>query len=111
MDNKGEKISAKRIETMFEKPEQVDVDTLAAEGQLKWYYGTISSIGYFTPSGAGGREIAIQWDAGYSTRKQGGISDQQWEIFKLAFAGSGRIIVISDKSNWYYDYRYLEAKK
>ena len=44
---------------------------------------------------------------------QGGTSEEQWEIFKRAFAGPGRICVISDKADpdWRFDYRFLEAKK
>ena len=43
--------------------------------------------------------------------QQGDITDEQWEIFKLAFVSTGRIAILSDQSekNWMYDYRFLEA--
>jgi len=76
-----------------------------------WHYGRVAGMGNF--STAGGREVVLTWDEGGASRKQGGISDEQWEIFTLAFNGSGRISVLSDKSDpiqWMFDYRFLEAK-
>jgi len=45
------------------------------------------------------------------TSQQGDISDEQWEIFKLAFTTTGRVAILSDKEGegWIYDYRILEA--
>lgn len=45
------------------------------------------------------------------TSQQGGISDEQWDVFKLAFLTTGRIAVLSDQAGegWMYDYRFLEA--
>lgn len=45
------------------------------------------------------------------TSKQGDISDEQWEIFKLAFMTTGRVAILSDLSGEeaMYDYRFLEA--
>ena len=42
---------------------------------------------------------------------QGEITQEQWEIFKLAFLTTGRIAVVSDQEDdgWMYDYRLLEA--
>jgi len=39
------------------------------------------------------------------------ITDEQWEIFTLAFVSTGRIAILSDQpeKNWMYDYRFLEA--
>ena len=75
------------------------------------HYGKITGIGDF--SQAGGREVVIVWDQGGASRKQGGISDAEWEIFKLAFSGSsGRIAVLSDfVTGWQFDYRFLEAQR
>lgn len=73
------------------------------------HYGRVAGLGDFS-----GREVVIAWDEGGSSRMQGGITDGQWETFKLAFAGTGRISVLSDKplaTNWKFDYRFLEAIK
>lgn len=76
-----------------------------------FHYGSVSGLGYFET--AGGREVVIQWDEGGASRKQGGISDAQWEIFRIAFDNGGRVAVLSDKSgtDWKFDYRFLEAQR
>jgi hypothetical protein len=110
-----EKPVFKHVEhTLASHRQAIDAATLkAAEvaNVFTWHYGTVTSLGYF--STAGGREVAIAWDEGGASRKQGDLPDTQWEIFKLAFAGSGRVSVISDKpaSDWKFDYRFLEAQK
>jgi hypothetical protein len=79
-------------------------------GTFVSHYGTVVELGYFTT--AGGREVVIVWDQGGASRQQGGISDAQWEIFKLAFAGSGRIYLLSDfVTNWQFDLRFLAAQR
>jgi hypothetical protein len=42
---------------------------------------------------------------------QGDITDEQWEILKLAFVSTGRIAILSDQpeKDWMYDYWFLEA--
>jgi hypothetical protein len=94
---------------------EIDNATLKAAGLTgiyKWHYGTVNGLGDF--SQAGGHEVVILWDEGGASRMQGGLTDQEWEIFKLAFAGTGRISVLSDKPtdpDWKFDYRFLEAHK
>lgn len=92
----------------------IDAATLKVAGLASafgWHYGAVTGLGFFSPSG--GREVVILWDEGGSSRKQGGISDQEWEIFKLAFENTGRIAVLSDKPSpdWKFDYRFLEAQQ
>ena len=91
---------------------QLNSATAQAAGMVStftWHYGTLVSIGYFSP--AGGREVVIQWDSGGASRQQGGISDADWEIFKLSYAGSGRIGILSDfVTNWQFYLRFLEAE-
>jgi hypothetical protein len=92
----------------------IDEATLKLAGLLEvftWHYGTVTGLGFF--STAGGREVVILWDEGGASRKQGGISDQEWEIFKLAFEGTGRIAVLSNQASpdWKFDYRFLEAQR
>ena len=50
-------------------------------------------------------------EEGGVSNQQGEITDEQWEIFKLAFVGAGRIAILSDQEEkrWMYDYRFLEA--
>jgi hypothetical protein len=92
---------------------QLNAATLQASGMpgtFTWHYGTVVGLGYFTT--AGGREVVIVWDQGGASRQQGSISDAQWEIFKLAFAGTGRIALLSDfVTNWQFDLRFLEAQR
>jgi hypothetical protein len=60
---------------------------------------------------AGGRQVTIIWEEGGVSSQQGDITDEQWEIFKLAFSTTGRIAVLSDEAGktWMRDYRFLEA--
>ena len=77
--------------------------------KFEWHFGWVSSLGYFEIPG--GRAVTIVWDQGGVSSQQGNITDEQWEIFKLAFNCNGRISVLSDEPNgaWMYDYRFLEA--
>jgi hypothetical protein len=80
-----------------------------AGAKFEWHFGRVSSIGSFEV--AGGRAVTIVWDQGGVSSQQGKISDEQWEIFKLAFLSNGRIAILSneDGEGWMYDYRFLEA--
>jgi hypothetical protein len=80
-----------------------------AGAEFEWHYGRLTRIGNFEI--AGGREVVIVWEEGGVSSRQGEISDDQWEIFKLAFSTTGRIAVLSDQpgEGWMYDYRFLEA--
>ena len=80
-----------------------------AGSEFDWHYGRVTRLGYFEV--AGGREVVIVWEEGGVTSQQGNISDEEWEIFKLAFHTTGRIAVLSDEPDdgWMYDYRFLEA--
>jgi hypothetical protein len=82
-----------------------------AGAKFEWHFGRISSLGSFEI--AGGRAVTIVWDQGGVSSQQGDISEEQWEIFKLAFLGNGRVSVLSDEAGdgWMYDYRFLEAVK
>jgi hypothetical protein len=77
--------------------------------KFEWHYGRVTRLGHFEI--AGGREVVIVWEEGGVTSQQGNITEEQWEIFKLAFLTSGRVAVLSDAPNeqWMYDYRFLEA--
>jgi hypothetical protein len=57
------------------------------------------------------RTVTILWEEGGVRSQQGEITDEQWEIFQLAFVSTGRIAILSDlpDKNWMYDYRFLEA--
>jgi hypothetical protein len=76
---------------------------------FEWHFGRVTGLGHFEI--AGGRSVSIAWEGGGVSSQQGDISDQQWEIFKLAFQTSGRIAVLSDLDgeDALYDYRFLEA--
>jgi hypothetical protein len=80
-----------------------------AGSKFEWHFGRVSSMGSFEV--AGGRAVTIVWDQGGVSSQQGNISDEQWEVFKLAFISNGRIAVLSEEAaeGWMYDYRFLEA--
>ena len=76
---------------------------------FQWHYGRVTRIGSFEV--AGGREVVIVWEEGGVSSQQGSISDEEWEILKLAFMTTGRIAVLSDETGdrWTSDFRFLEA--
>jgi hypothetical protein len=80
-----------------------------AGAKFEWHYGRISRVGNFQV--AGGREVVIVWDEGGVSSQQGNISDEEWDILKLAFMSTGRIAILSDESGdrWMSDFRFLEA--
>jgi hypothetical protein len=80
-----------------------------AGAKFEWHYGRISRVGNFQV--AGGREVVIVWDEGGVSSQQGNISDEEWDILKMAFMSTGRIAILSDESGdrWMSDFRFLEA--
>lgn len=77
--------------------------------QFEWHFGRVVRLGNFEP--AGGRGVTIAWDEGGISSQQGDLTNEQWEIFKLAFHTTGRIAILSDEEGeqWMYDYRFIEA--
>lgn len=80
-----------------------------AGSNFDWHFGRVTCLGNY--SIAGGRSVSIAWEGGGSTSQQGDISEDQWEIFKLAFMTTGRIAILSElpREEALYDYRFLEA--
>ena len=76
---------------------------------FEWHFGRVTSLGVYEI--ANSRTVTILWEEGGVSNQQGEITDEQWEILKLAFLGSGRIAILSDQEDkrWMYDYRFLEA--
>jgi hypothetical protein len=74
-----------------------------------WHFGRVTSLG--TIAIADSRTVTILWEEGGISSQQGELTDEQWEIFKLAFVSTGRIAILSDQpaKDWMYDYRFLEA--
>jgi hypothetical protein len=58
-----------------------------------------------------GPSVTVVWEEGGATSQQGDISDEEWEVYRLAFLTTGRVAVLSDMAGegWMYDYRFLEA--
>jgi hypothetical protein len=83
----------------------------AAGSEFTWHYGRVTGLGSYDVEG--GRGVTIAWEEGGASSHVGGISDEQWEVLKLAFASGGRVAVLSDQEDdgWMYDYRYLEAMR
>lgn len=91
---------------------QEAVQTARAEEagmRFEWHYGRVTRLGSFEIPGS--REVTIVWEEGGVTSQQGNISDEQWEVLKLAFQTAGRVAILSDGpgDDWMYDYRFLEA--
>lgn len=82
---------------------------LEAGVSFQWHYGRVTRMGNFEM--AGGREVVIVWEEGGVSSQQGDISDEEWEILKLAFMTTGRIAILSDEegNEWTSDFRFLEA--
>ena len=80
-----------------------------AGAEFEWHLGRITRRGHFEIGG--GRQVTVIWEEGGVSSQQGEITDEQWEIFKLAFLSTGRIAVLSDQQgdDWMHDYRFLEA--
>jgi len=100
-----------------DKPQQTHgagpeaVETAQAEkagSAFEWHFGRITRMGHSEMAGPG---VTIVWEEGGATSQQGNISEDEWEIFKLAFLTTGRVAVLSDDQGegWKYDYRFLEA--
>ena len=79
-----------------------------AGAAFEWHPGRVTRLGTYAP---GGRSVTIVWEEGGVSSQQGDITDDQWDIFKLAFRTTGRVAVLSDRpgDGWMYDYRFLEA--
>ncbi|MBV8398405.1 MAG: hypothetical protein JOZ58_06055 [Acetobacteraceae bacterium] len=87
------------------------VETAQAESagsDFEWHFGRITRMSHSEIAGPG---VTIVWEEGGATSQQGNISDEQWEVFKLAFLTTGRVAVLSDQQGegWMYDYRFVEA--
>jgi len=76
---------------------------------FEWHFGRVTGLGIYEITSS--KTVTILWDEGGVSNQQGDLTDEQWEIFKLAFVGSGRIAILSDleAKRWMYDYRFLEA--
>jgi hypothetical protein len=85
------------------------VQAKKAGAKFEWHFGRVTRLGHFEI--AGGRSVTMVWEEGGVTSQQGDISDEQWEIFRLAFMTTGRVAILSDKEGdgWMYDYRILDA--
>ena len=101
--------SDKPQQTTGAGPEAVEsAQAQKAGAEFEWHFGRITRMGHSEVAGPG---VTIVWEEGGATSQQGDITEEQWEVFKLAFLTSGRIAVLSDQDGggWMYDYRYLEA--
>ena len=80
-----------------------------AGADFDWHFGRVTSLGAIAI--ADSRAVTILWEEGGISSQQGEITDEQWEIFQLAFVSTGRIAILSDQpaKDWMYDYRFLEA--
>ena len=90
----------------------MDVAQAAQAGsEFQWHFGRVTRLGSFVVAEASNRIVTILWEEGGVTSQQGSLTDEQWEIFTLAFSTTSRIAVLSDQQHddWRYDYRFLET--
>jgi hypothetical protein len=90
--------------------DELDASRAAQAGtDFDWHFGRVTSLG--TLGITDSRTVTILWEEGGISSQQGELTDEQWEIFKLAFVSTGRIAILSDQpaKDWMYDYRFLEA--
>src|SRR5919206_4765581 len=73
---------------------------------FEWHFGRVTSMGMIEITHS--RTVTILWDEGGISSQQEAITDEQWEIFRLAFLSTGRIAILSDQpeKDWMYDYRF-----
>ena len=79
--------------------------------RFEWHFGRVTRLDSYEV--AGGRGVTIVWEEGGVWSQQGNISDEEWDIFRLAFMATGRIALLSNQGGegWMYDYRSLEAMR
>ncbi len=92
------------------------METAQAErvGQdFRWHYGRVTRMGSYDliSNSKDRRSVTIMWESGGLSCQYGEISDDQWEILKMAFMSTGMISVLSDQQgeDWMYDLRFLEC--
>jgi hypothetical protein len=101
--------SAKARQTRGAGAEAVETAQAESAGsEFEWHFGRVTRMGH---SEVAGPSVTIVWEEGGATSQQGDISDDLWEILKLAFLTTGRVAVLSDQQGegWMYDYRFVEA--
>ncbi len=80
---------------------------------FRWHYGRVTRMGSYdlVSSAKDRRSVTIMWESGGLSCQYGDVSDDQWEILKMAFMSSGMISILSDQvgEDWMYDLRFLEA--
>jgi hypothetical protein len=84
-----------------------------AGADFRWHYGRVTRLGSYdlVSSPEDRRSVTILWEEGGLSCQHGEINDEQWDLLKLAFMGTGMITVLSDQAGdgWMYDLRFLEA--
>ncbi|WP_341527652.1 hypothetical protein WKK05_35075 [Nostoc sp. UHCC 0302] len=99
-------------QTLYSSTEALEASQAKEAGsKFEWHTGRITRLGNFEI--AGGRQVTIIWDEGGVMSQQEEITDEQWEIFKLAFMTTGRLAILSDQEGekWMRDYRFLEVMR
>lgn len=106
-------------EKSFDRIKRADsnaMETAQAErvGQdFRWHYGRVTRMGSYDliSNASDRRSVTIMWESGGLSCQYGDITDEQWEILKMAFMSTGMISVLSDQpgEDWMYDLRFLEA--
>ncbi|CAN5120581.1 hypothetical protein BH11CYA1_BH11CYA1_49400 [soil metagenome] len=100
----------------IQRPDSNAMETAQAAriGQdFSWHYGRVTRLGSYDviSDSVDRRSVTIMWESGGLSCQYGEISDDQWEILKLAFMSTGMVSILSDQAGegWMYDLRFLEA--
>ncbi len=109
-------MSTETIASRIQRPDTNAMETAQAERvgtDFKWHHGRINRLGTYAilSSLENRRTVTVLWEEGGLSSVHGDIGDEQWEILKMAFMGTGMITVLSDQEgdDWMYDFRFLEA--
>jgi hypothetical protein len=108
----AKKATSDRSRSRITRPGSDELELAQAEqvgSDFTWHFGRVTNLGFVEITKS--KTVTILWEEGGISSQQGDISDAQWEIFRLAFVGSGRVAILSDQDEkyWMYDYRFLEA--
>jgi len=102
-------VNSKRKDSIFDEIRKA----LKLSKTFVYHAGMILQIGVINaPGTSSSRQVVIKWnEMDVPTTCTGSISDEAWEILKVAHSANGRILLLSDKVglDWTMDFRILWA--
>jgi hypothetical protein len=79
----------------------------AAGAGYAWHYGTLRGLG----AHPAGRSAEVVWDEGVQSDGAGNVSDDAWDVLRLAFETTRRIRVLSalPAPAWAFDFQRVHV--